>query len=647
MTLPDTVQSRLSDLETRFSKCREKFARLRSTEQDEEHDQLRHDEFIPIFKDACALVREAELADAPYLVELAKSTGAILNNQLRYALEADDDEYSEGGVGLFSLMPSWVHDDLGDRPVIEDKNGQQLPFPPSALEKFIEIFRPMFAEGVTGDFIKNEYRKAPWHPSMKRHPKSTRMARFRPDLPALTPTPGDSVTASILDARCEMFSSPCVYPVRFCVSPSCLALTGMAGYKNRSPYLEYIVLTKPLGPMVDFPDDYSIEPGLADIAHHTAIDDSRRLIFVGDNNRVKSYKWGSAEEIHEEPLPVHTLDSGSAKGPMIMLPNGSLARAGKGGASVFDIKVLPTHGPDGDAIIGKTIQEFDTWRDEEDEIERSSGSLPSSHIKFFDDPNFEPHLWQPLISAPSTVLCAERARRSGVYDCVGIDLETGKTTSYYLGHGDEITAFSVSPTDPQLFLTACGDGFARLFDLRRPLPVTTLDACGLQEGCEAATLVMPDGIPTVFTGTTKSEQIKLWDVRARACVYELSTGNNTVESLAWDAHNNCLYAATKCNYMDRLGNHHDYRYAKIPKSQRSNQGVDDEDDDEDDDDDDEGATDGERCWPKDAWHTEDYFGYLFDAGDHSIIRYAFKEDPSPSVVPLYGNATVGDGHFPW
>ncbi|KAL5637777.1 hypothetical protein ACGC1H_002142 [Rhizoctonia solani] len=155
---------------------------------------------------------------------------------------------------------------------------------------------------------------------------------------------------------------------------------------------------------------------------------------------------------------------------------------------------------------------------------------------------------------------------------------------------------------------------------------------------------MPGGIPTVFTGTSKSEQIKLWDIRARACVYELSTGNTMVESLSWDAHNNCLYAATQCSYMDRLGNHHDYRYAKIPKSQRSIQDVNEEDEEDDDD---EEVTDGERCWPKDAWHTEDYFGHLFDAGDHSIIRYKFKEDPISSVVPLYGNATVGGGHWPW
>ena len=78
--------------------------------------------------------------------------------------------------------------------------------------------------------------------------------------------------------------------------------------------------------------------------------------------------------------------------------------------------------------------------------------------------------------------------------------------------------------------------------------------------------------------------------------------------MAWDAVHNSLYAVTECRYMDRLGRNFDYRRAKISQDQ------DPEDDElEDDDEGYEG-----RCWPKRAHHGEDYFGYLFDAGDHSI-----------------------------
>ncbi|CAE6413050.1 unnamed protein product [Rhizoctonia solani] len=278
--------------------------------------------------------------------------------------------------------------------------------------------------------------------------------------------------------------------------------------------------------------------------------------------------------------------------------------------------VLPTHGPYGDKTIGKLIKDLDTIREDPDEIEPSTGSAPTSRIKFLDQPNLKPSLWQPLLTTPSTVVCVESARDKGKYRCIGIDLEAGKSTSYYLGHGADVSEFSVSPTDPQLFLTACNDGFA------------------------PAALAHPDGIPIVFTGTHKGEQIKVWDVRARACVYELSTGNNSVQSLAWDAQNNCLYAATECQHMDRLGYHHDYRYAKIPKSQEFDEGMEYDDDDGKD-----YYIDEERCWPKPAWHKEDYFGYIYDAGIHLILRYAFKEDPNLSVVPEYGDASIREGYW--
>jgi hypothetical protein len=108
----------------------------------------------------------------------------------------------------------------------------------------------------------------------------------------------------------------------------------------------------------------------------------------------------------------------------------------------------------------------------------------------------------------------------------------------------------------------------------------------------------------VFTGTGKAEQIKMWDVRARAPVYELATGNNRVESLLWDSERSCLYAATECLWMDRMGYRHDYRTAKIPKSGYDKSQV--------------NSDEEERCWPENAWHKEDYFGHTFDAGEHRI-----------------------------
>jgi hypothetical protein len=59
-------------------------------------------------------------------------------------------------------------------------------------------------------------------------------------------------------------------------------------------------------------------------------------------------------------------------------------------------------------------------------------------------------------------------------------------------------------------------------------------------------------------------------------VYELATGNNAVVSMTWDAAQNALYAATECGYDSY----------------------------------------GDEAWPKQAFHTKNYFGYAFNAGEH-------------------------------
>lgn len=106
----------------------------------------------------------------------------------------------------------------------------------------------------------------------------------------------------------------------------------------------------------------------------------------------------------------------------------------------------------------------------------------------------------------------------------------------------------------------------------------------------------------MFTGGSTSQCVKLWDVRNRQCIYELSTGNNVVYSLAWNAENATLYAATECQYVDRMGNYHSDDYRKVHTTA----------DDEDDYD--------ERHWPNRATHDETSFGYVFDIGEHALCK---------------------------
>ncbi|QRW23501.1 WD40 domain-containing protein [Rhizoctonia solani] len=554
MDLPDIVQARVSTLEKQLSKCKRQLVRLYYSDECDRFEQFRDEVFIGILKDTCTLVHEAELVRAPYLAELAKAADNILDDAIAYSHGRQSDS-SGLEEALYDLMPSWAHDDAQNRPLVLDKDAAKFPLAHAALESLMQL--PIFQMRLGPGEI-NEMTTKAWDPALKRHPKSTKLARFRTNS-SLTRTTKRPLATRVLDARCEVSSSRCSVPIRFLtgLDSTFLALTGMRGVKNRSPALE-----------------------LADVASHGVIDEARRLIFLGDDDRIKSYEWGSSTEVYENLFPVHTLDTKHYQGPMMVLPDGSVVRAGKGNAGVYNIESLPTHGEYEKGIIGRKIKSFDTRRNDPEKIEPSSGSAPTSHIKFLDYPEFEPSTWQPLVSSPSTVVCAESARKGGRYSCIVIDLETGKTAMHYLGHN-----------------AACNDGFARLYDTRYSLPVVTFHARGQNEFCEAAALAHPNNIPR----THKAEQIKVWDVRARACAYELATGNNAVRSLAWDASNNSLYAATKCSYVNPSGQNRKYRPARPLNNQQRQMEYEDEDGEPDEY--------SGRCWPINAWHKEDYFGY--------------------------------------
>ncbi|KAJ1302213.1 hypothetical protein OPQ81_001037 [Rhizoctonia solani] len=143
MNLPDAIQTRLSTLETRLSKCQRKLDRLRKADKFEEHDYVRDENFIRVFRDTCALLREAELSDAPYLVELSKAADKILDDGIGYSYGRDTNP-GGFGEGLYDFMPSWAHDDDGGRPLIKDKNGESFPLSIAALESFLQIFQSYF-----------------------------------------------------------------------------------------------------------------------------------------------------------------------------------------------------------------------------------------------------------------------------------------------------------------------------------------------------------------------------------------------------------------------------------------------------------------------------------------------------------------------
>ncbi|KZP24576.1 hypothetical protein FIBSPDRAFT_735589 [Athelia psychrophila] len=479
-----------------------------------------------------------------------------------------------------------------------------------------------------------------WSTTPRRHPKSTPLSRYWKDTPPFSAMRSHPVANVIYSALCEVTGDEICNPIRLCISPnaSVMHLSSAGGWKDRSPVSSFWNLND------DTAEGFqsaNIDVGLKGIVYHSVIEDDRKLIWVADEDRVKSFAWPNTSTSDQKALPMHTLDS-PCRGPL-HATNDRVFRAGKGFAATWKIDELETHGPDGDNAIGQMDGGSDGEDEDENDIEHSKGSQSTARVTF-SNTSLEPSYWAPHPSKAGHMLCVSDSARSEVYSCHALDLESGKIVDNYLGHGGTVNNISTSAADPNVFLTSSDDGYVRLFDTRHHLPVLTLNVGKSSDGCDAAVLCHPDGVPSIFTGSGKTEHITLWDVRAKTACYELATGNNAVHSMVWDSARNTLYAATECRYIDRLGRNYDYRPARIPRDQRGRYGADDDgnDDDEDLEDDDEDLED-DRAWPKDAFHGESYFGYTFDAARHTIFKYHFKADANTDIVPEDGQATVGDG----
>ncbi|KAJ6561272.1 hypothetical protein B0H10DRAFT_2117892 [Mycena sp. CBHHK59/15] len=604
-----------------------------------ESDSREHLCFLGILAEVCDLVRAACAQDAtnPATATVIDRASQTINEAIELGFEKLE----------FSFLPSFAHSD--EYPMLpgpqKDKNIYSHRM--SGLLKQIEEW---IAEGtMKRPDDPNLMPRLPyhWNTTPRPHTLSTPLSRFNNGITGLTST--TPLMDAIFQARCEISSDSINLPIGLVNNGSCLVLPCMGGWKNRSPSLTYYRLDEDAAPKEKFPlISGHVDVGLTEIAYWATTDEQRKLMFVADTYRVKSYAWADAQtgETYDSAFPTHTLHTSDHRGPLHVLAPGRFLRAGKGSAGVWHLDELKTHGPDGSARVGRRFDISGSSRDEEDVLEDSSGSEPTTVINFADS-NVAPAKWHPHPLVATTMLCGSDPAKSKDYSCISLDLEHGgKTVARYLGHGGETRAFSTSISEPNIFLTGSDDSYARLYDHRLPLPVLTLIAGSEQDHCAGLAFVHPDGIPTVFTGAAHEEVVRLWDIRARKMVYELSTGNNEVTGMTWDAERSALYVSTTCDYVDRNGEAYGYRRAKIPRSQdpfwAHYGGAIEHDEDEsrsdDSESDEDDYADDDPCWPKDAAHAENYFGHVFDCGDHRIFRYTFKEHADPSILPEYGDA---------
>ena len=291
---------------------------------------------------------------------------------------------------------------------------------------------------------------------------------------------------AVLQARCEIRKKIISYPVAACVSAnsSCLAVISTRFRQELTyPVLFYARLDKDAEPV--YKRGITIFTDLKTRhATHLATDEDRKLIFVaGDSGRVQAFRWDEPATLrsHEESSGVkaHTLQSYDHLGGVEVLPGGRFVRGGRGEMAVWNL----------------------------DGLERQrGGNSPSTTVGLKD--RLSP--WTLHYHRGSGKLLAAEAVHFEENDrCASIDMEHGgRTAVRYLGHADEVLAFSSSAGDPNVFATACKDAYARIYDIRQPLPVITVEtATRTDHGCSNVVLTHPNGIPGklfLVTLTSKS-----------------------------------------------------------------------------------------------------------------------------------------------
>lgn len=247
-------------------------------------------------------------------------------------------------------------------------------------------------------------------------------------------------------------------------SGNVLAMLGCSGWKERDPDLEILDISSP----DIFSNALSIPVGLCSVASYLHLDGNR--VYVADSSRIKAYSYS----FEDGSLPVHTFDSSGYGNSMWTMANSTrFVRSGRKGIAVWDLPTAPTHGEDGEDIIGENMEDPDTWRDNEDgAVELSTGSQP---IQTVDAVALaEISLWA---NHPTNTdyLIAAKASESPISTVYTVSLETQQIAMRYLGHSACVTKIATSQDDTTGFLTSAEDGAVRFYDKCTPLPVFTIE----------------------------------------------------------------------------------------------------------------------------------------------------------------------------
>jgi hypothetical protein len=197
----------------------------------------------------------------------------------------------------------------------------------------------MFAQlGDPGDSYYNTKRP---------HDNTSLLARFRDEIPPQDLSDATPSSRAIFQARVEITSAPRHMPIQLSlpVNSSHLAFLQTCGNNNKSPLLSLYYCDVEAE---YFCKEIYVDPGLVGVATHIASDAKRKLVWIADDDRIKSFSTVDGANL----LRKHTLRSKNS-GPIALIENGSrILRAGRAGIETWNVDSLCTHGSTGKRRIG-------------------------------------------------------------------------------------------------------------------------------------------------------------------------------------------------------------------------------------------------------------------------------------------------------
>jgi len=215
---------------------------------------------------------------------------------------------------------------------------------------------------------------------------------------------------------------------------------------------------------------------------------------------------------------------------------------------------------------------------------------------------------------------------AGIYN-----LNAQRTEVKLFGNVGSITKLANSDADTNLLMTSSRTGTAKIYDIRVPSAVMSLDC--LTSPMLACCFGSVSAALFAFVGGC-DERIITWDLRSSKALYELSTGNNTVIALNWHQPTSTLAAATECDFIDDNGYliGSDY-YDTIEEEIKHHRGVL------------QGVKVPQNRWPLRAQHKANEFRHKWDAKIHGHVYYQFKHNPT-GTLPTSGYTTgMGSLHY--